>query len=316
MSNKSSQPLTPVKSSEWVDKFTKIVEAHFQTAESRIDLFIQQELKSPSRIFLRNFKYTALDFFIIIYNIVGMLLNLITRKTLLVKKESLTEKSTRAKFDEIVFHSTVLDQKIQKFFHELDDYILETIKEQVSQLKGKQIDPKTYRSILKGAIKQTTTFPDITKLIIVESAIPIFCSYYFANKVTKGFGPVGAIAARTFYWKQVSWWEKPLYWSFWSWIGIAPKEIPLYITMVGSVAGFAAGLVLVAPLLNAIVELVISYLVNPKKRIIKQLTESRKKLLYAGKQKRRKGAVGLVFERLNILGEAMDYVKDMFFMLR
>ena len=44
--------------------------------------------------------------------------------------------------------------------------------------------------------------------------------------------------------------------------------------------------------------------------------ESKKQLLYASQRKRRGGATKLVFERLNILGEVLDYLKDMYLVMR
>jgi len=310
--NSSAEPL-PTDQNYWENQLTEIVETHFELAESRIPVFISDELKNGRRVVLRNFKYTAIDFLLLVYNVVVRIINLIARKSVLNQKESLTEAAIRSRFDELVFHSDELDRKIQGFFKTLDQFIITKIKERASHYQDGKIDPKAYQSILTAAIHQTTTFPDITKLIVVESAIPIFCSFYFANKITKGFGPVGAIAAQTYYKNQITWFSRPLYWNI---FGFHFKEIPAYVTFLGSMAGFFIGLVLVAPLLNSIIEIIFSHFSNPHQRIVRQLNESKRQLLYASQRKRRGGATKLVFERLNILGEVLDYLKDMYLMMR
>jgi len=297
----------------WEKELNAIVETHFKQAEMRIPDFIRKELKSAGRVFGRNFRYTAVDFLLLIYNLTGRALNFIFRKKIFTLKESLTESSVRKRFDELVFHSEELDQKIHQYFTKLDAFVRETIKEKVAKIQDGRIEPKTYKSILAAAINQTTTLPDITKLIIVESAIPIFCSHYFAHKITKGFGPVGVIAAQTYYKNQIAWYAKPLYWNL---LGFQVKQIPGYIPFLGSILGFTAGLIFIAPFFNSFIEILFSFLINPQKRIARQLRESKKQLLFAGKRKGRGGASKIVFERLNMIGEVLDYVKDMYLAVR
>jgi hypothetical protein len=69
--NRKSIPNIKPTTLMWEKQFNSIIDAHFKEAESRIPLFIQKELKSVGRVFLRNFKYTAIDFILLVYNIVG-----------------------------------------------------------------------------------------------------------------------------------------------------------------------------------------------------------------------------------------------------
>lgn len=290
----------------WETELAEILNQHFELAESRVPIFIQDELKNPLTIMIRNFKFTALDFLILVYNIVARIINLVYRKKCLPERELLTESHLRHKFDTQVFHSQKLDHKLRVFFKKLDKYIIDTIKHQITE---KGLNPKLSRQVLDDAIKRLTTPSDVTKLIVVETAIPIFCSYYFAHRFTKGFGPVGAMLAQALYKGQWSFWEKFLYW-------INLKKIPVFVTILGSAAGFTLGLVIVAPLLNALIEIFFSLFSNPGPKLIKQLQNSKKQILYASQGKRKAGATKIVFEKMNMLGEILDYVKDMYLIVK
>lgn len=295
----------------WESELNLIIENHFKECEGRIPVFIQKELKSVGRVFIRNFKYTALDFLLLIWGIAGQVINFIARKSIFKPTESLTENAIKSSFDRHVFHSDELDRKIRRFFKKLDTHIFEEIQKRIENGKHRKIDEKTYRKILKDAIKQTTTFPDITKLIVVESVIPIFASYYFAHKFTKGFGPVGVVFAQSYYKSHyLRWYDR------WFLLPLGFKKIPSYVPLLGSIIGFTIGLVLIAPFLNAIIEIFFSHLFNPEKRIVRQLDRSKQKLLFGEQRKSRSGAIGLVFERLNMMGEVLDYVKDVVLMVR
>lgn len=290
-----------------------MIEAHFIEAENRLPLFRTQELQNIKRVFWRNIKYTGLDFILLILNIVGFITKTLLKKTLFKKRETFTEKYMRRRFDELVFHSKELEDKLNASFEELNENIHTLIENEINQLKAKNIPTEKYKKIITEAINKSTLYPDITKLVVVETVIPIFASYYFANKITKGFGPIGVVVAQSYYWNQLSWYKR-----FWyklpEWLTGSPY--PFWLPMFGSMAGFLVGLFIAAPILNALIDWILNMIFNPEKRLRKHLQESKNKLLYGAGRRKKGGVVRIAFEKLNIAGEVVDYIKDLYLVVR
>ena len=313
MNRKPKKVIENTNKQYWEKRLIKIVEGHFEAAERRLPLFYSQELRNIKRLFWRNIKYTGLDFILLILNIIGLIVKILFKKTIVTKCETFTERYMRKRFDELVFHSRELEQKLIAYFKELDENIHSLIEDEIAHLRAKNITPEEYKKIIAEAIDRSTVYPDITKLVVVETIIPIFASYYFASKVTKGFGPVGIVVAQSYYWNQLSWYQR-IWYKFPEWLTGSPY--PFWLPIFGSIAGFLVGLFIAAPILNAIIDLILNLIFRPEKRIRKHLQKSRNDLLYTDAGRKQGGVVRVVFEKMNLAGEVLDYIKDLYLVVR
>ncbi|MBN1352037.1 hypothetical protein JXJ21_21735 [candidate division KSB1 bacterium] len=308
-----THPEQKIDKQYWEKRLVQIVENHFRAAEERLPLFRAEELRRANRIFLRNIKYTGLDFILLILNIFNLIAKLFFKKQLFEKQQTFTEKYMRRRFDELVFHSKELEEELVEYFEALDENINSLIEDEIRILKAQKIPRSKYEKIIADAVEKSMLLPDITKLVIVETVIPIFTSYYFANKMTKGFGPVGVAVAQSYYWNQLAWYQRTWY-KLPEWFAGSPY--PFWVPVIGSIVGFLVGLFIAAPILNALIDWLLNLVISPEKRLKKQLMKSKKQLLYADKSKKERGMIKIVFEKMNLAGEVLDYLKDLYFVVR
>ena len=80
----------------------------------------------------------------------------------------------RRRFDELVFHSSEFEARLNAYFVDLDRTVHDRIREELLREKSDKLTAKNIDKIINQAIQKSTLFPDVTKLFIVRNDCPHF----------------------------------------------------------------------------------------------------------------------------------------------